>query len=256
MSVSPSHPSPTPNTPTDVAAGGTPLLTFGDRLHLFWEKNSNYVFALCGLILLVVILKGVWEYIGRQKELSIQNSYAAASTPEALKAFAGAHPQHTLAAIAQLRMADDAYAAGQFAEAATGYDQVLTVVSTGPLAARVRLGRAIAKTQSGDVVAGAAELKALVEDATQLRAIRVEAGYHLASLAADARDSEQTQKLSDQLLQIDPSSLWTQRALTLRMNLSTAAPATASPAVSAPVAPATAPAGDAAPSIQLNVPGK
>jgi hypothetical protein len=224
-------------------------VTFGDQLHLFWERNGKAVLAFCALVIVGVVAKGLWDYTSRQRELGVEKEYAAATTPEQLKAFAAAHPDHSLGAIAQLRMADEAYAAGKYAEAITGYDQALAVLKTGPLAARVQLGRAMARVMSGKTAEGTADLKQLLDDANQLKAIRVEAGYHLASLAADARNSDEVQKISDRLIQIDPSSLWSQRALTLRANL-------AVPDAPAAVAAPATKAGEAGPGVQLKLPGK
>lgn len=249
MPASPLPTSPAGDDRNPVAVEGTYVPTFGDKLNEFWEKNSKAVIALCVLILLGVLAKGLWEYMSRQKELDIEKAYAAATTSDQLKTFSAAHAQHSLGGIAQLRLADEAYTAGKFAEAITGYDAAFSVLKGSPLAARVQMGRSLAKIQSGKVAEGSTELKQLLDDANQLRAVRAEAGYHLASLAGEARDSAQVQKISEQLLQIDPSSLWTQRALTLRMTqLVESAPAAAP-------APAAKPA-DAAPGVQLNLPGK
>lgn len=249
MPASPLPTNPAGDDRNPVAVEGTYVPTFGDKLNEFWEKNSKAVIALCVLILLGVLAKGLWEYMSRQKELDIEKAYAAATTSDQLKTFSAAHAQHSLGGIAQLRLADEAYAAGKFAEAITGYDAAFSVLKGSPLAARIQMGRSLAKIQSGKVAEGSTELKQLLDDANQLRAIRAEAGYHLASLAGEARDSAQVQKISEQLLQIDPSSLWTQRALTLRMTQLVESAPTAAPV------PAAKPA-DAAPGVQLNLPGK
>jgi hypothetical protein len=250
----PATPSPTSPAGDDhplVAVDPTNAVTFGDKLHIFWEKNARSVLILCALVILGILAKGLWEYFGRQKQLEIGRAYAAATSPEQLKAFAAAHPDHFLSGVAQLRMADDAYAAGKFADAVTGYDQAYAILKSGPLAARVQLGRGVAKIQAGKTSEGVADLKQLMDDANQLRAIRAEAGYHLSSLAADAGNGAEVQAISDRLMQIDPSSLWTQRALTLRGNL----PVTPAPAAAtAGTAPATKQ--DEAPSVQLKLPGK
>lgn len=253
MSATPSQTSPAGDdrSPDAVAALIEP--SFGDKLHAFWEKNSTAVWVLFAGVILAVAGKGLWEYMARQKELGIEQAYAAATTPEQLKSFSAANPGHSLAGIAQLRLADDAYAAGKYAEAVSGYEAANAILQGGPLGARVKLGLGVARIQAGKSAEGTADLKQLLDDAQQLRAIRAEAGYHLSSLAAAAGDTAQVQKISEQLLQIDPSSLWTQRALTLRMSKA----ATAAP--SAPAAPA--PAADAkpaetAPGVQFKLPGK
>lgn len=226
-----------------VDANYTPV-TFEDKLHFTWKKHGNLILAVCGLALLGILGRGGWDYLARQKELDVEKAYAAATTPVQLMAFATAHGDHALGAVAQLRIADEAYTAGKSADALAGYEKALTVIKDGPLAVRARLGRAMAKVQAGKSTEGAAELKQLANDANQLKGVRVEAVYQLASLAAESGNAADVQKLSDQLMQIDPSSPWTQRAIALRASLPASAAATP------------APAGNAAPSMQIKLPGK
>src|SRR4051812_16775109 len=254
--TTPASPS-TPNRAGDdrnlVAVDSNTAATFDDKLHLFWQRNRTVIAAVCVLVLLGIIGKYGWDEVARKKELDIEKSYAAATTPEQLKAFAVANPNHALAGIAQLRNADEAYKAGKSAEAIAGYEQALAVLKNGPLAARAQLGRALAKVQGGKTAEATSELKQLVNDANQLKAIRTEAGYQLASLSAEAGNSADAQKFSDQLLQIDPSSPWTQRAMALR--------ATLPPVPAAAPAAGNAPAGsqkkeDAPAAVQVKIPGK
>ena len=222
--------------------------TFEDRLRLFWEKNGTLVLVLCGLVLAGILAKGGWEYLQGQKENEIGRAYAAASTPEQLKAFAAAHAGHSLAGIAQLRMADDAYAAGKSAEALAGYEQAAAAIKTGPLAARAGLGRALSKILAGKSAEGTAELKQLAGNASELKGLRAEATYHLASLAADGGNAAEVQTYSEQLMKIDPSSPWAQRAMALRASLPTPPPAAAMPGEAKPA--------EAAPTMQIKLPGK
>jgi hypothetical protein len=78
--------------------------------------------------------------------------------------------------------------------------------------------------------------------------VRAEAAFHLASLAVEAKDANEAQRLVDQLMQIDVSSPWTQQAMMLRASL----PATPAPAA----APATPAPSGAAPAVEVKLPGK
>lgn len=230
-----------------VPADATPVPSFEDKLQAFWEKNRGLVLAACGLVILAILGKGGWEYLQRGKEADIAKAYAAATTSDQLKSFSAAHPDHALAGVAQLRLADEAYAAGKAPDALAAYDKAIAALKDGPLAARAKLGRAVSKLQTGKAAEATGELQQLANDAAQFKAIRAEAGYHLASLAAEAGNSADVQKYSDQLMQIDPTSPWTQRGLQLRASL---------PVVPAAPAAAAAPADAATPSVQLKLPGK
>jgi hypothetical protein len=220
--------------------------TFEDKLNLFWQKNSTTVWIICGLVVVAILAKGGWDYMQRQKELDVQKAYAAASTSDQLKAFAAANPEHALAGIAQLRLADEAYAAGKSADAIAAYEKVAATLKTGPLAARAQFGRAAAKLQGGKAADAAVDLKQIAADTTQSNAIRTHAMYALASLAAEASDGAEVQKYADQLMQLDPASPWSRNVMTLRAKV---------PAPAAPAAPAKT---DAAPAngVQVKIPGK
>ncbi len=249
--TTPATPSSSKSTGDDrnlVAVDAATATTFEDKLHLFWRQNGTAVLVLCGLVLVGIVAKGGWDYLGRQKELAVEQDFAAATTSEARKAFVVAHPDHSLGGIAQLRLADDAYAAGKTADALAGYDKTLTIIKDGPLAARAQLGRALAKIQSGKAADGTTDLKQLAGDPNQFKGVRAEAAYQLTSLAADAANSADVQKYADQLMSIDPASAWAQRAMALRaMFPAPAAPATAKTDQKKDAAPAGA---------QVKLPGK
>ena len=247
-SATPSNPNSAGDDRNLVAVDPSMALSFEDRVQFFWEKKRKAIFAVCALILLGILAKGGWDYLARQKQTEIGNAYAAATSNDQLKSFSAAHPDHPLGGIAQLRLADEAYAAGKSADAFAAYDRAISILKTGPLAARAQLGLALAKIQSGKTSEGANELKQMAGDAKQLKAIRSEASYHLTSLAVEAGNAADAQKFADELMKLDPMSAWTQRAIALRSSL----PATAA---------ATPPAGeqkpaDAGAGVQVKMPGK
>ena len=233
-----------------VAVDAATASTFEDKLHLFWQKNGTAVLTLVGLVILGIIAKGGWDYLAAQKELDVEKDYAAATTPEARKAFAAAHPDHSLSAVSHLRLADEAYTAGKFADALTGYEKAVALFKTGPLGARAKLGLALAKISTGKAAEGTADLKQLAGDAAQLKGVRAEAAYQLTSLAAEAANGADVGKYADQLMSIDPQSPWTQRAISLRAMFPTAAPAPA------PAAKADDKKDAAAPAVGVKLPGK
>lgn len=218
--------------------------TFEDKLHIFWTNHGTKVLVLCVVVILGIVGWGAYGYMERQKELGIEKAYADSKTNDQLKAFAAANPAHSLAGIAYLRIADEAYTAGKSADAIAAYGQAISILKTGPLVARAKLGSAVAKAQAGKGTEAAADLTALAADTTQTKGVRAEATYQLASLAADAGNGADVQKYADQLNQLDPASRWGQRAMMLRA----AVPAPAATAPAKTDAPATG--------VQVKIPGK
>jgi predicted negative regulator of RcsB-dependent stress response len=210
-------------------------LTFEDRLRIFWQKNRKGIVILVIVLIAAILGKGAWDYSQEQKEREIGREFGAITTPDKYAAFASAHSGHTLGAIARLRAADAAYAAGKGSEAITGYEQAITELKAGPLAGRAKLGLAMAKIQAGRTADGEAGLKQIAGDANEPKGIRVEAAYHLASLASVNGKYDEVRKYSEQIMQIDPMSPWTQRVFLLTASLPPApAPAEAAPGIKLP----------------------
>lgn len=213
--------------PTDpqLPSSNAPVpASFEETLRKFWGKNAKLIYLLCALVLLVVIGKGAFEYLQIQKENRIAQEYGQASTSDKLKRFTAANPDHLLSAAAFLRLADESLEAGQFADAAIGYNKAASIFKTGPLAGRAALGAAIAEAASGQSAKGEEQLRKISEDTTQLKAVRAEAAYHLGTLHSDAARTDDAVKYLDLVTVIDPSSMWAQRAAFRRASLPVATP--------------------------------
>lgn len=227
----PSTPSPSGDDRNLVQVDATPAAPgFEERLQAFWAKNSKLILIVCAVVLLAIVIKGGLELMAARKEQDVAEAYAKATTNDQLKSFATAHAGHALAGAAHLRLADEAFAAGRYAEARADYEKAAAILKTGPFAGRVRLGVALSKFHTSDVAGAEADLRALADDVTQLKAVRSEAAYHLASLASEAGRSEEVTRLADQIMTIDPASLWSQRAMMLRATVPTVSSSAGTPA--------------------------
>ncbi len=209
-----------------------------DRLAIFWAKNSKTVIAVFVIVVLAVLAKGGYDIFNAQREKAVAADYAAAVTDAQLKTFIADHAAHPLAGIAELRLADDAYAAGKYADAQSGYAQAAAILGNTTFGQRARLGAATSLILAGKTADGEAALKPLVADLAVAKGIRAEAAYQLASLAVDAGRTDEATKLIAQLASIDPAGQWAQRAMLLQSRIpvpaSTAATGdskTAAPAV-------------------------
>ncbi len=219
----PSANDPSTAAPADPAAA---LPGFEDRVREFWEKNSKLILLLCAGVVLAIVVKGAVELMRASQERAVSESYAEASANKQLGGFAAAHDGHALAGAAHLHLADEAYKEGRFAEAITAYEQADAMLTTPPFPGRIQLGLAISRLQTGQTGPAETTLRALANDVSQLKAVRAEAAYHLAMLAADAGRMDEVTQLSDQIMTIDPTSSWSQRAFMLRaMRMQTPAPA-------------------------------
>jgi len=224
---------PTPPTQPDPAAAPVPV-HLEERFRQAWERYGNAIYTGCAIVVAGILGKGGWDYLVAQREVGIQREYAECASAEAFRAFASNHPGHPLAGVADLRVADNAYGTGHFADAVAGYERAIGELAAGPFQARAKLGLAIAEAQLGRSADADAGMRQLLGDATQLSAIRCEAGYHLAEEAFAAGRVEEVQKLAEQLMQIEPSSAFTQRTFALRAEMPEPAPSPLGPKIGLP----------------------
>lgn len=229
-------PAPVNPTPTPAPAEGQTATAPGHEhaFHQFWEKNSRTIYILCAAILVVIIAKGGLDTYKRYKNDEVGRNYATCNTPEKLKAFATANAGHPLAGAAKLRLADDAYAAGNYTQAATDYQAAADALKGTPFGSRARLGIAMAKLGAGQTADAETSLRQIADDTSLLKAARAEAAYLLASSAAADNRNEEALKHLDKLNSIEQTGLWAQRGLMLRMTLP--APVT-TPALGLPAKP-------------------
>lgn len=202
-----------------VVDPATAAPSFEETLQLFWIKHSKTVIAVCAVILVGIVGKGAIEYYQVQREKGIAADYVAAKSDEQLKGFIASHADHQLAGVGLLRLADAAYSAGRYADALGSYDKAAAVLKTGALAGRASLGAAVSQILAGKVADGEAALRKLADDGAQLKPIRSEAAYHLATTLLDAGKTADVAKILEQCLSLDPTSAWAQRAMALRATL-------------------------------------
>lgn len=215
-----------------------------DRVMIFWDKHGRTVIALLVIIVLAIVGRWAFQLFAEARERAVAAEYAAAKDAAALQAFAAAQPTAPLAGAAHLRLADEAYSAGDFQAAQAAYDAAAKVLAGKPLGERARIGSAISKLQAGDTAAAKTALEALANDSSYARTFRGEAAFHLAVLARDAGQPAEAVKWTELVLSADPTGLWAQRALQLRSTL----PAASTTSEPAPDAAAAAPV-----SSELNV---
>lgn len=209
--IPPAAPTPKDATPAVVE------LPFEARFETFWINNRRQIYTLFAVILLTIVGREGWAYFAAQRELGVQAAYSTAlGNDSKLTAFAAANTGHPLGGAAYLTLADAKYSTGAFAAAADLYTKAQGNLTNDALIGRAKLGAAMSKLASGDRSGGEAALKALSADIALFKAVRAEATYHLAALAAEAGNTAEVTKLTEEISRIDASGVWAQRGLVLR----------------------------------------
>ncbi len=214
------------DTPSDPKPADSPAF-LDEKLRLAWGRYGNLIYLLVGVVAAGILAKGGMDYLAAQKELAVEKDYAACATPESFKEFATAHRGHPLAALVELKMADEAFLRGKFDESVTNYDKAIADLPKGPFLSRAKLGFAVAQARAGRATEAEANLRAILNDEAQLKTVRCEAGYDLAELAVTAGRPGDVQGLAEKLMQIDPTSPFAERAFALRSEIGPAGSAAA-----------------------------
>ena len=193
---------------------------FEVTVQVFWEKNRSFILGACGAALLAILAREGWQYYSVQHEQDVQAEFARiADQPAKLAAFADVNSGHPLAGVAYLKLADGKYSAGDYSGAAAGYSKAAGSLKHEALLGRAKLGVAMSQLSGNDKAAGEAALKALSANSTQLKGVRAEATYHLASLATAAGKTDEVKKLVELISQIEATGSWAQRATLLLASL-------------------------------------
>lgn len=244
----PSSPVPAGETQPADASAPAAALSFDEKLRQFWSRNRVVIISVFVIVVVSIVGKGLWEIIQDQRENSIAADYAKLTSDDQLKSFAADREGHLLGGVAYLRLADNAYSAGKFADAVPLYAKASDSLKGNILAHRAVIGGAVSKVMAGDRSAGEAALKAIASDLNQPASTRAEATYHLAVLASTGGDDAALQGYVTQISTLSPQSVWAQRAATLRAEAGLAAAPAASAAATA-MAPASTPKADDAPKV-------
>lgn len=199
-----------------------PGISLEDRLFLFWKNYRNALLLGVAIVVGGIVGREIWRNVAASRELAIGQAFAAAESIDTRQAFVREHPDHPLAGVAMLLIADAHYENGEFDLAATAYDEAARASTDSVLVARARLGSGVAQIQAGRPDAGRSVLQELVDDPNQLEAIRTEARYQLAALAVASGDMARARTELDALVQMDSAPAWGQQIALLESQVQAA----------------------------------
>lgn len=190
-----------------------------ERFNDFWKKNGVSVFGGIALGAVIVIGIQLFQYFDQKKEDSIQAAFSAAQSIEEKIQFAEEHPDHQLAGLAQLQVADARYNEGKYNEAAELYGSTSKVFVDPTIASRAMLGQGISLLQAGNKEDGRSVLRAIALDANALDQTRAEAAYHLAISFWEDKENENALEMTEVILQLEAAQFWAYRANLLKDRL-------------------------------------
>lgn len=180
-----------------------------ERFNDFWKKNGVMIFGAIAVVAIVITGVQGFELLQERNQRKVQAVFAEANSNDARLTFAADHPDHPLAGVALLEVADAEYAAGDFLQAANHYQGAIEPLAEAqsPLAGRARLGAAMALLRQGDDEA-LLRLDDIARDAEVIETVRAQAAYHRAVVALERDDDAAARSALDLLGSFDAAPRW------------------------------------------------
>jgi len=190
-----------------------------ERFNDFWKKNGTGIFGGIAIGAVVVVGIQLFQYLDVKKEEGIREAFAATESVASKLEFADEYPEHALAGLAHLQVADEQYASESFVDAAESYAAAARDFEDPTIISRALMGQGMSLLQSGNVASGQSVLEAVALDNSALKQTRGEAAFHLAISNWESGDLEGAQKAIDIILELD-TPFWAYRAnlLSERLN--------------------------------------
>jgi len=165
-------------------------LEFEDKVWLWWRDNKNFVIFTVFVAFAIIIGVQGWRWFENQQTIAVQKAYLTVTDNDSLLAFAQENASSPLAGVAALRLADEAYDAGNFVQSADFYAKASESLANTTMFSRARLGLAFALLNADKIEEGKKALQEIVNDKTAHRAFHAQASYHLGVLTFDEGGKE------------------------------------------------------------------
>ena len=172
-----------------------------EKLRTAWERYGRLIYALIAIVALAIIAKErqlscCMEQEGTCSKKGLCGCDDARRLPAVCGGAQGAPWRRRSSSF---KFADESYLDWKFAEAVSGYTKAVADLPAGPFQDRAKLGLAMSQVRDGKSADGEAALRLILNDESQLKTIRCEAGYDLADIAASTGRLDEVQKLAERL---------------------------------------------------------
>lgn len=168
---------------------------FGDRLWLFFRKNSRFL-SLSALGVVVCLLGfGTWRLCVNHEISKMRASYSKLRTLEDKIGFVNTYGKHKLAGVVSLAIADNYLSTGDYAAALSFYEAGEKILKSTLLLPRARIGMAEAMYKMDRFADAEKILNSIVYDRNFDRALRGNAAFVLAAMLDDINNSEKLSTL-------------------------------------------------------------
>lgn len=182
-----------------------------DKIHEYWQKNKNGIYASVILILAIVIaFQGLRVYRDYAEE-RVQEAYAAASTTEERRQFIQDNEGHRLAGMAALQVANEDFRGGDYQSAARYYEMALLALRGTDAGDRARLGKAGAMVFLQSPQEARPLFEEIAYDERAASDVRAQAFYQIAMIKLSDGVSEGIEEITRRLEDLPGGGPWIDR---------------------------------------------
>ena len=191
--------------------------SFEDKIFLLWNDYKRLIVGALAVIVLVFAGWGIAAWLQGQREQQITAAYQTALSIDERKAFAEEYAPHPLAGAALLEVADYHFSNGEYNDAVRYYQSAADLLPD-VIAGRAKIGIGASFALNGETQAALEHFESVARDVTNFSAVRAEAHYHAATLAAELGQFDTARDHIARISELDHSQLWASRARSLEQS--------------------------------------
>lgn len=154
-------------------------ISFEDRVYLWWKKNARRVYLLLIVLVAAIAVWFIAQWNQQAREVTIQQEYQAAQTPEQQEEFTQRYPGHSLSGVIWKTRGDEAFQSKDYALAAEYLGKAAPVLD-GITSWYARLGLGASLLQAGQSAEGIKVLEELGYSPEIPASFRAQAFWQLA----------------------------------------------------------------------------
>lgn len=182
-----------------------------DKIHEFWQKNKNSIYASVILALSIVIaFQGLRVYRDYAED-RVQEAYAAALTMEDRRQFIQDNEGHRLAGMAALQVANEDFRGENYESAARYYEVALLALRGTDAGDRARLGKAGAIVFLQSPQEAQSVFEEIAYDERAASDVRAQAFYQIAMIKLSEGVTDGIEEITRRLEELPGGEPWIDR---------------------------------------------
>lgn len=190
-----------------------------DQLVVYWNRHKNQIVLTISAALLIIIGFQLTKWWRGKTVADRAAAYAAASGDSQKETFADDHSGTDLGGVAYLELADEAFEAADYSNAAGYYQKALDAFEMVIFKQRAHLSLAMSRLLAGEESAAVQELESIAANTVYPEAARGEAYYQLSVIDWKRADFESMLRRHEEIDSLLNAGNWQAKARQLQNSI-------------------------------------